>query len=496
MFTRTREAIRLAAIAPAAAIVLLATVTACRTDPGPVNVVLITIDTLRAGNLSAYGHSRPTSPRLDQLAQQGVLFEHCYSAANVTTPSHTSILTGTRVPTHGVWRNSSPLAADGVPTLAERFRQSGYATAAVVSIDHLNGAQSGLGRGFESYFDAHGERRAEASVRLARTWIATNSQLPFFLWLHVFDPHMPYNPPPPYDGRYVTERSVRIDPFLGRGSPRAFFEHERLDDGERKRWEQLFTLPWNQAIGFNRVGLTPAELEYLPALYDGEVSYTDAALGELLDDLDRHELSENTLVAVTADHGEQFGRHGLYFVHRTLYEETLHVPLILRLPDRIPAGRRIATPVSGIDVSPTVLDYAGLPLGDQMDGRSLARAISGSGEPAGEPILAEHGNGRASMVRDGPWKLIVSSARRDSAEPTATDTAEARPPRPVHEKARELFNLADDPYEQNDVAAQHPEIVRRLLDLRATRLKRWAPPARPIADPAAIERLRALGYTD
>jgi arylsulfatase A-like enzyme len=471
-----------------------------------VNVVLITIDTLRAGNLSAYGYSRPTSPRLEGLARQGVLFENCYSAANVTTPSHTSILTGTRVTTHGVDRNSARFAAEEIPTLAERYRRAGYATAAVVSVGHLNRASSGLGRGFDAYFDAGGERRVGEAVGLARQWIAANAERPFFLWVHVFDPHMAYDPPPPYDALYVKQRSRRIDALLGRADKRDVLDDERLGEKERSRLAGIFALRAERAFAFDLLGFTPAELEYLPALYDGEIAYTDASLGELFDDLERRNLSDDTLVTVTADHGEAFGEHGIYFSHRTVYEETLRVPLILRLPRRIPAGERVAALVSGIDIAPTLLHYSRLPLGEEMDGRSLAPLIDGWGEPPSEPILADHDHGYAAVIRDGAWKLIVSQlARRPRLRSRGLEALASTPDGAariegllvVHPKRYELFNLADDPSEKRDVAAQHPEAVRRLLALSDERTKkRSRSPSRSATDPAALERLRALGYDE
>lgn len=489
---------------PAAVILLLASFSACRERP--VNVVLITIDTLRSANLSAYGYSRPTSPRLDELARQGVLFENCYSAANVTTPSHTSILTGTWVTTHGVDRNSGRLAADGDPTLAERFRGAGYATAAVVSIGHLNRAPSGLGRGFDAYFDAGGERRAGEAVRLASEWIETNAERPFFVWLHVYDPHMAYDPPPPYDALYVRQRSRRIDALLGRTSARDVLQDERLGENERQRLQRIFALSPVRKFAFDLIGFTSAELEYLPALYDGEIAYTDACLGRLFDDLDRQNLSNDTLVAVTADHGEAFGEHGYYFCHRTVYEETLRVPLILRMPRRIPAGRRVSAPASGIDIAPTLLHYAGVPLGKKMDGRSLAPFVDGSSEAANEPILADHDHRGAYVIREGSWKLIASRKGRTAKPDVVELAALAASPGDAarigtlvitHAQAYELFNLADDPGERRNLAAEHPETVRHLLALRDERIgKSRRARARAPADPAALEQLRALGYED
>ena len=181
--------------------------------PAPPSVLLITIDTLRADHLSAYAHSRRTSPNLDALAAQGALFEVAYSESNTTNPSHATILTRAPMQAHGVVSMPQGLDAPGLPTLAERFQSAGYATAAIVSARHLNR----LRRGFDAYLDvAETERAAAETVALANEWIEAHAQQRFFVWLHLFDPHTPYAPPPPYDTRFPSPPGPRIDVIFGR----------------------------------------------------------------------------------------------------------------------------------------------------------------------------------------------------------------------------------------------------------------------------------------
>ncbi|MBI4514367.1 MAG: sulfatase [Deltaproteobacteria bacterium] len=448
------------------------------------NVLLITIDTLRADHVSAYGYMRPTTPHLDRLASEGVMFENCYSAANVTNPSHISLLTGTRVSTHGVTSNTAGLTAPHITTLAERFRKAGYATAAVVSIGHLGQENSGLGRGFDDYYDVKDERRATDSVLVTRQWLGAHAERPFFVWLHLWDPHMRYNPPPPYDRRYVRASSPRIDLFLKRSPLQQFFRANRVPPSARDRLRELFKLGFKEAVGNNQIGLTREEIDYLVALYDGEIAYVDATLAGLFGDLHELGLSDDTLLVVTADHGEAFGEHSIYCDHRTIYNETLHVPLIMRYPRRIPAGRRVANLVSGIDLAPTVLQYAGLRLDGPLEGRSLLPAIEQGPAQEPVPLFAEHAKGIASMVRDGQWKLIIGNR--------------AAKPR-LHPNAFELFNLDDDPHERRDLTETKPEMIAKLQQVRQAWLT--APAVAPEAnerpvDAETLERMRALGYVD
>lgn len=462
------------------------------------NVILVTIDTLRADHVSAYGYGRPTTPNLDRIAREGVLFENVYATANSTNPSHVSIFTGTWVSTHRVSNTPAALAPGTVPTLAARLHDHGYRTGAVVSAVHLNAASSGLGPGFDEYIDTprnSTERGAQESVALARAWVGEHAGQPFFLWLHLFDAHALYNPPPPFDSRFAARPSARLDVILQRLTREEFFARTPVPGAEREKLRGLFAAPYLDSIIFNGIGLTAEEVEYLVALYDGEIAYADAQLGRLFADLDRLKIAGDTLLVLTADHGEALGEHGVYSDHRTLYEEILRVPLILRWPGRLAAGRRVSDIARTVDIAPTVLEVAGLPGDPVIEGRSLTRLLEGKEEGGPRPAYAELNHFFAGTVTNHPWKLLIPRMQRvDEIVPSAAQRARIVQLLP---HAPALFDLRRVPREAASVAAEHPELVDRLGRQREELANR-APltPARvaPTVDPDTRERLRALGY--
>lgn len=437
---------------------------ACSRDLPP-NVLLISVDTLRADALGAFGGPLPT-PAFDRLAQQGVLFEQAFAPAPATAASHATLFTGQEPQRHGVLRNgeSLPAAADA---LAEIFRASGWRTGAFVSSFVLD-PRFGWNQGFDHYdaelpergatmgkdhvypgafwgaerFDGF-DRRATSTTEAARRWIEATPE-PYFAFVHYFDPHAPYVPPQVFAERAATA-TVALD-------------------------------------GRSAKGIGPDKIERLIRRYLGEVLYTDDALAALLDVVDRPG-ARPTLVVVTADHGEGLGQHHWMEHALHLYEEQLHVPLLLRWPGEIPAGRRIATPVALADVAPTILALAGLPLPANMDGRSLAEAVRGGAEPAARPIFAMRrlvsetaglGTGVKLSVREGTWKYIWNGDR-----------------------PQELYDLAADPNERQNVIAQQPEIAARMQAKIEERVA--ALPAMHDGAPLSEETraaLRALGYVE
>jgi arylsulfatase A-like enzyme/Tfp pilus assembly protein PilF len=303
--------------------------------PEKPNVLLVTIDTLRADRLGCYGYAKASTPTLDGLAARGVRFATAVAHVPLTTPSHASILTGLTPLRHGVRDNGQALPAQ-VATLAETFRGAGYRTAAFVSGFPLD-RRFGLDRGFETYDDrlphgsdarrsAYVERPAGGTTKAALAWLE-GRQEPWFLWVHYFDPHSPYEPPPEF------------------------------------------------AAGASKEP------------YDGEIAYVDAQIASLLRRLDENALRRRTLVLVTADHGESLGEHGEATHGVFVYDSTLRVPFILAGRE-IPAGRVASTVARLVDVAPTLLDVAGVPHGAPMDGRSLWPAALGKELPDA-PAYAE-----------------------------------------------------------------------------------------------------------
>ncbi len=474
---------------------------ACGRPEGP-SIVLITIDTLRSDHLSAYGYPLRTSPRIDELASRGVLFESSYSQTNSTNPSHTTILTGRHVKTHGVSDNTLGFTTKGIPTLAQHLEKAGYATGCVVSSGHLNRGHSGLGRGFDRFMGVRPRtdtpegafrdwtRPATTAVELALEWIREQGDHPYFLWLHLFDPHMPYAPEPGYSEHFVDDLAGRVRTmqriYERETTPDDLFQAEPdLSEMERKLYRAVYRreIPIDALI-YNGVGWTDAEVETFRALYDAEIAQTDRAIGELLDGLG--EQGAETIVVLTADHGEAFGKGGIYFDHRGIYEPSVNVPLIVAGAG-VQAGKRVATPVQAIDLAPTILDLAGLDAAEGLPGQSLAPALRGPAEPPPQPIFIEHANGSAVALVEGDWKLILSLL-----EP-ALDPED----RVYRHPGVELYDLGADPGEATNLADREEARVAEMSDA----LLSWMQTERAAAAEAEMTpevrgQLKALGYID
>jgi arylsulfatase A-like enzyme len=310
-------------------------VLAPRTTPAPaLNVVLVSMDTLRARSVSAFGCARETTPTLDAFAREGVLFENATSTASWTLPGHASMLTGLWVRTHGVPLTSSALPPDR-PTLPEILREAGYATAAFTGGGWIT-ARFGFRRGFETFLE-HGPGPVpppggvpEMSFMHGLAWIKAHSDRPFFAFLHSYLVHAPHDAPVPY---------------------------ARFFDGPP----------------FPATTIAADELAY-----DREVRYADDQIAALLDGLDALGLRDRTLVVVTADHGEAFDEHGATGHQHIVHDEVARVPLVMRLPGAFPPGRIVTTPVSIADVTPTILDAVGLPPAPRLDATSLLPLATGA----------------------------------------------------------------------------------------------------------------------
>lgn len=422
----------------------------------PRHLLLIVVDTLRADHTSAYGYARNTTPHLVSLASAGVLVETAYAPSATTGPTHAALFSGRHPRSVGVRRNAVPLP-ERVATLAERLADAGFATAGVVSSFVLDG-RFGFDQGFATWDDVfepsrstvrHGDfeghaveegfdRRASDTTDRALAWLAESRAAPFFLFVHYFDPHDPYVPPAPY--------------------------------------AQRFPVPPDASV---RAQAT--------ALYDAEVAYTDAEIGRLLAGLDALGLAGDTLVVVTADHGEGLFDHGHVFHDVFLYEEAVRVPLVLRGPG-IASGELLDGPVSLVDLLPTLLDLMGRPDPSLPGARSFASSLRGGAAIDDvRPIVLERREfrtdrvgripvrGEALAVRDGRWKYVEAP----------------------EEGRRELYDLVSDPGEQENLATREPARAAAL----AAYLARWRE-AHPVAVPAApvspedARRLEALGYVE
>lgn len=409
-------------------------------EPAPAaprpNVLLITIDTLRADALGIYGQTLPTSPNLDSLAAQGVVFDDCISSAPSTLPSHASIMTGKQPYVHGARDNSGYVLTSDNVTLAEVLRAHGYRTAAEVAAAVV-GRRSLLNQGFDRYrdlefpdvtrirVDVEGvkhvipERPAADITNRGIEFLQTASEKPFFLWLHYFDPHVFYTAPPLF-AQMIPE------------SP-----------------------------------------------YHAEVRYVDAEVSRVLAALHQYRLAERTLVVVTSDHGEGLGEHGEDTHSHFVYDATMRVPLIFWGPSLIPGPGRVDEMVRSIDIAPTILDLLGVPAPSDIQGVSLRPFLEGRSPDLdlvayGETLVPMLTFNAAVLrfLRDGDWKYI-------------------------HKVEPELYDVAADPEERNNLAAEHPELRARLLDELSGLLESAPEPSRDAqtsVDPLTEAHLRALGY--
>ena len=396
------------------------------------NLLLVTLDTTRADHLGSYGYAHASTPHLNRLASQGVRFEHVTAPVPLTLPSHASLFTGQYPFTHEVRDNVNFRLSAEAHTLAEVLGEAGYNTGGFIGAYVLNAA-TGMSQGFDFYTDftspgfevpSHGdpvERSGGEVVAEARQWLETHQRGNFFAWVHLFDPHLPHEPPSPYRERHV-------------GRP-----------------------------------------------YDGEISYVDALVGELMDGLEKDGRAERTVVVVTADHGEGLGEHGESRHGALVYDATVRVPLLMWAPGVLAAGAVVDTPVSLVDVMPTLLEILDIedPAAESRDGRD-ARTLMVDANTEPRPAYAEslyplleYGFEPQRAIRLDDYKFI------HAAEP-------------------ELYDVRTDAAETINLAADNPDVVAR-LDAALRALVGDDDPTRGFAATSGaaaehLERLRALGY--
>ena len=436
-------------------------------------LLVLSIDTLRADRLGAYGYERKTSPRIDAFARSAVLFEEVYSNSPKTASSHMTLFTSLMPTAHGV-RNIATeeggeltVLARSRRTLAEVLQRNGYWTGAVVNGGNLQpqmGFQRGFGPGWVTLVD---DVSKIVDGALAMVDAAPKNKPPF-LFVHTYQVHGPYVPPAKFVERFCPELrgtvGERVEALIGRS-------YVDLWRNVRKEY-------WEGWEDFD-----DEDTACLSDLYDGEIAYTDREIGRLFKGLERRGFLDRAIVVVLSDHGEEFAEHGRYD-HNQLFREDLHVPLIIRLPDGRGAGSRVAGAAGLIDVMPTLLDLLGITGPREMMGRSLAMAIERL-ETDGRPVAAERvrwANDYQASLRSSDWNVVFHAQRGELAS----------------------YDMHGDPAELDDLGEDAPffaeakdELHRRLVDTFALRaaLDAKAVGGRGQADAETLEQLEGLGYT-
>ncbi len=429
------------------------------------NVIFISIDTLRRDHVGCYGYERNTTANLDAFAAKNILFENCYVHEPTTAPSHMSMFTGLYPFTHGVNRFSC--LDESVTTLAEVLRAEGYRTLGFVRQCGQLRPECGFARGFDEYFEkSHREFKAELQNKfmirhLKKSW---NNKRKLFLFIHYYDVHsdfdkLPYDSPEPYNEMFYPDYE---GDFTG-------------GDGK------LFASEYLVHVNENQVSLKEDDLKYITALYDGGIAYTDKCIGDLFAGLKELGLYENSLIILTSDHGEEFQEHG-WMLHENphYYEELVRVPLIVKLPGASAGGKVVGKLVESIDFMPTILGRLGIKNVPEMQGENFMRIIEDP-EAEWKDIVFGYsvGEGPRGFVRDGRWKLVTSSLDE--------------------RQGFKMFDLASDPLEQSDITGNPEDITEqlkaKLIDKYARLQRAGTPKAAPLTEEDR-EKLKSLGYVE
>jgi arylsulfatase A-like enzyme len=453
----------------------------------PRGVILIQADTLRRDHLDAYGYSRETAPGIKKLAGDGTLFKNYTTQATWTKVSTPTLMTSLYPSTHTVTDFFDHLPASA-NTMAESFRAAGFATVSFSSV-LFTGQFTNLHKGFEELHEAESVANPQSSKtsrefvdRLA-AWLDVHRDAPFFAFLHVFDPHDPYEPSAPYNSLWA--------------EPAGKEEHERQAKDVKKFIKdpvmRQFGMPTRDEL--QKAGFDPdAYVRYDEGWYDGSIRAMDVELTRLVERLRALGLENDTLFVFLSDHGEEFLDHGRMFHGQSVYGELTQTPLIVRWPAALPKGRTIDDVVQTIDVFPTLLELNGIAAPAGIQGQSLVPLLTGQGQWKKRPAVSEKqktspdtglpaADTESFAIVDGDWKLIHNTVRKDG-------TPEF-----------ELYDFIKDPLNKTNVAAEHADIVARLAKqiegwqqmTKAARLKPDSETTKTLS-PEQLQRLRSLGY--
>lgn len=467
LFRRERAALALVLALASSGLLALTGCGADRQRGTTPNIVLVSIDSLRADRLGCYGADRDTSPAIDAIAAEGARFENAIASTSWTLPSHVSLFTGLSLAGHRVRRPEHRIDPKR-HLLAEHLRGRGYRTAAFVSGPFLHRAY-GFDRGFEVYENfqragdvvwpppadalkgSHRDETAPQVLEAALSWLGERplgDESPWFLFVHLWDVHYDFMPPPPYDTLFDADYTGDLDPTNFEG---------------------------NTSI---HADMAPRDIAWLKALYDGEIRWTDQHIARLLDALRAREGDERIMFVLVSDHGDEFFEHGEKGHYKQLFEESLRVPWLVRFPGVVPAGAVVGGVASLDDVAPTLLGLASLPPLPEAQGRDLSRLLVEGGAAEGEVLSELYTH---SVLRGPGWKVLLD-----------TKTGYA-----VH------YDLEADPGEQDPQPARRvaPEKLERLTrrlrdDAKYADTLSWSGDAAVQLDEYTLQQLRALGYTE
>jgi arylsulfatase A-like enzyme len=427
--------------------------------PGGPDVIVVSIDSLRFDHLGCYGYRKTTSPTIDRLAREGARCETAVSTTSWTLPAHAALFTGLCDSTHGLVGNGMRLA-ESARTVAAVFREAGWRTAGFFGGPYLDPTY-GFGNGFDVYescmspnaenarSDVTGPRTVEAVTRWLDAGAEKKDERPIFLFVHLWDVHYDYIPPPGYAERFDPDYRGKLD---------------------------ARDLANNAAV---EPGMSPGDFEHLLALYDGEIRFTDDNLGRILDQLELRGRLKDALVVVTADHGEEFFEHGGKGHQKSLYDEVVRIPLILRWPGHLNAGTVVKDPVRLIDVMPTLIALAGIRERPPTQGRDIGPLLHGEPLPPAPALLELH---------------------VDRNDVRALRTADSKVISWRHAGASFFYDLVSDPHELHPIGSSDPRMTEALRELDRAVADAAAFPASRAArieiGPELERRLGRLGYTE
>ncbi len=409
------------------------------------NIVIVAIDTLRPDHLGCYGYRKPTSPEIDAVAAESVVFDAAFAAAIPTMPAFTTLYTGLHPYRHGIVSHvGERRLSERIRTLPELAKERGYVT---VGIDNLvaqgDGRGSWFARGYDHYsgylYRPHEDQDARLAER-ALGFIQEHADTPLFLFLHLWAPHTPYGPRPPYDTLHYEPGSGPYD----------------MEDVRRIHPEYYDAFVGDMKLQH------PEDYAYIVAQYDGEITQADAQVGRIVRALREQGVWDNTVFVVMSDHGECFGEGNFHFDHHGLYDAVTRMALMLRLPRRAP--ERIGALVSSEDFLPTLADLVGLPLPQYpLTGTSLVPLIEREAAEVRPYVVSAESTRQASLaLRTLDWKLILPITKDARGEPLPDFYGRPRHPEPV------LFDLRADPGEEHDVSTECPEKLTELMVILET----------------------------